>query len=75
MMRSSYLAVDQAQLDAQIQLTSPTSGSIRPIPMPRSNWASPISRSNRACLIPGVIEVNPKSGFVKVNPISAIQLR
>ena len=66
MMRSPYLMVNQAH---------PISRSNWASPMSRSNSASPMPRSNWTCLIPGLIEVSSTSGFVKVNPISAIQLR
>ena len=57
MMRSSYLAVDQAQLDAQIQLDQSDV---------QVEQGLPDTRINRSHSI---------SGSVKVNPISAIQLR
>lgn len=57
MMRSSYLVVDQAQSDAQIQLDQSDIQIEQDLPDIRINRSHSIS------------------GSVKVNPISAIQLR
>lgn len=65
-MRSPYLVVDQAQLDAQVELDQSDIQIEQCQSDVQVEQGLPDIRINRSHSI---------SGFVKINPISAIQLR